>query len=111
MPPYGPDTEELAPGLWRWTDARVAGRRAVVLTTLGPHRRSREWVAERCQASTSRAKPNLPSVESIVLPGAGETMFWLPEHRTLIPGGRILGAPDGGLRLCPESWLHSVRVN
>ena len=32
-------------------------------------------------------------------------MFWLPEHRTLVPGDRIMGAPSGGLRLCPESWL------
>ena len=31
-------------------------------------------------------------------------MFWLPEHRALVPGDRIMGAP-GGLRLCPESWL------
>ncbi len=38
-------------------------------------------------------------------------MFWLPEHRTLVPGDRILGAPDGGLTLCPESWLYWVRVN
>ncbi len=38
-------------------------------------------------------------------------MFWLAEQRALIPGDRILGAPDGGLRLCPESWLYWVRVN
>jgi hypothetical protein len=84
----------------------------VVLTTLAPHRRSRDQVVQRYGASTSRAKRNLPpGVQSIVLRGAGETMFWLPEHRTLIPGDRILGAPDGGLRLCPESWLYWVRVN
>jgi hypothetical protein len=97
---------------WGWADERVAGRSAVVLTTLGPHRRNREQVAQRYAASTSRAKRNLPSgVESIVLRGAGETMFWLPKHRTLVPGDRILGAPDGGLRLCPESWLYWVRVD
>ncbi len=105
--------DPLLPGdqdqFWRWADERVAGRSAVVLTTLGPHRRNREQVAQRYAASTSRAKRNLPSgVESIVLRGAGETMFWLPKHRTLVPGDRILGAPDGGLRLCPESWLYWV---
>lgn len=42
-----------------------------------------------------------------MLRGAGETIFWLPEHRTLVPGDRILGVP-GGLRMCPESWLHAV---
>jgi hypothetical protein len=97
---------------WSWADERVAGRDVVVLTTLGPHRRSREQVVQRYGASTSRAKRNRPpGVQSMMLRGAGETMFWLPEHRTLIPGDRILGAPDGGLRLCPESWLYWVRVN
>jgi hypothetical protein len=38
-------------------------------------------------------------------------MFWLPEVRALIPGDRILGAPGGRLRLCPESWLFWVKVN
>lgn len=97
---------------WRWADERVRGLNVVVLTTLLPHRRSREQVARRYGASTSRAKRDLPDgVESIVLRGAAETMFWLPEHRTLVPGDRILGAPGGGLRLCPESWLYWVRVN
>lgn len=97
---------------WAWADERVARRAVVVLTTLLPHRRSSEHVAQRYRASTSRAKRNLPGdVQPIVLRGARETMFWLPEHRTLVPGDRILGAPDGGLRLCPESWLQWVRVN
>lgn len=96
---------------WRWADECVGGRRTFVLTTLAPHQRSREQVAERYRASTSRAKGSLPAgVEPIVLRGAGETMFWLPEHRALVPGDRILGAPGGGLRLCPESWLYWVRV-
>jgi hypothetical protein len=99
-------------GFWRWADERVAGRPVVVLTTLGPHRRSREQVVQRYGASTSRAKRNLPAgVESIVVRGASETMFWLAEQRALIPGDRILGAPGGGLRLCPESWLYWVRIN
>jgi hypothetical protein len=107
-----PLVPEDADQFWRWADQRVAGRSVVVLTTLGPHRRSREQVAERYGASTSRAKRDLPSgVESIVLRGAGETMFWLPDHRTLVPGDRILGASGGGLRLCPESWLYWVLVD
>lgn len=32
-------------------------------------------------------------------------MAWLPEHRALISGDRLLGDP-GGLGLCPESWLR-----
>jgi glyoxylase-like metal-dependent hydrolase (beta-lactamase superfamily II) len=92
---------------WEWADARVTGRPVTVLTTIGWHRRSRAAFVERYGASVSRAKSSLPrGVESIVLRGAGETLFWLPERRTLIAGDRILGAAGGGLRLCPKSWLR-----
>ena len=94
-------------GLLRELDAHVGRRqlRVFVLTTIGFHRRSRDELAERYGATTSRTRGALPpAVEPLPIRGAGETMFWLPEHRTLVPGDRIMGAP-GGLRLCPESWL------
>ena len=79
----------------------------MVLTTIGFHRRSRAAVAERYGASTSRAKKTLPQgVETIPIPRAGETMIWIPEHAALVPGDRILGGRDGGLRICPDSWLR-----
>jgi hypothetical protein len=37
-------------------------------------------------------------------------MFWLPEHRTLVPGDRLIGSSGGGLRMCPESWLGGLPV-
>ena len=38
--------------------------------------------------------------------GRSEVVFWIPAHRTLVPGDVILGGEDGtGLRLCPESWF------
>ena len=83
------------------------GRPVAVLTTIGFHRRSRDQLAERYGATTSRAKSNLPAgVESFPIRGAGETIFWLAEHRALVPGDRIIGAAGGRLRLCPESWLR-----
>jgi hypothetical protein len=92
---------------WEWADGRIAGRAVHVLTTIGWHRRSRDAFVERYAASVSRAKSKLPrGVESFVLRAAGETVFWIPEHGALIAGDRILGAPGGGLRLCPESWLR-----
>ena len=85
---------------------RSRDRRVAVLTTIGFHRRSRDQLAERYAATTSRARENLPAgVESLPIRGAGETIFWLPEHRALVPGDRIIGAQSGRLRLCPESWL------
>jgi hypothetical protein len=82
------------------------GRPVTILTTLGFHRRSRDRLAERYDASTSRAKRSLPAgVETRQIKGAGETMVWLPERGALVPGDRLLGDGAGGVRLCPESWL------
>jgi hypothetical protein len=83
------------------------GRPVAILTTLKWHRRSRDELAERYGATTSRAKGALPEgVEALEIKGAGETMFWLREHRALVPGDRLLGDDAGGLRLCPDSWLR-----
>jgi hypothetical protein len=85
----------------------AVSRRVAVLTTIGFHRRSRDAVAERYGASTSRAKKTLPGgVETLPIRRAGETMVWIPEHAALVPGDRLLGGRDGGLRVCPDSWLR-----
>jgi hypothetical protein len=102
VPPDRADLRQELDGL-----VRRHGKPVVVLTTLQFHRRSREELVARYDASTSRAKKSLPNgVETIQIRGAGETMVWLPEHRALIPGDRLLGGDRGGLRLCPESWLR-----
>ncbi len=99
-----------AAAFWQDADRRVAGGPVSVLITIGWHRRSRSALAERYGASISRAKRNLPEgVESFNLRGAGEILFWIPEHRALVVGDRILGNPDGGLRLCPESWMRYLK--
>jgi hypothetical protein len=86
---------------------RRHGQRVVILTTLRFHSRSRQRLAERYGASTSRAKKALPDgVETVQIRGAGETMVWVPEHAALIPGDRLLGDEGGGLRLSPDSWLR-----
>lgn len=90
---------------WAWADARCAGRRAYALTTISFHKRGRGELVARYRASISRARVNLPAtVHPIPLRGAGETVFWLPEQRALVPGDRLIGA-EGGLRMCPASWL------
>ena len=86
---------------------RRHARRVAILTTLQFHRRSREELAARYGATTSRARKTLPAgVETLQIKGAGETMVWLAEPRALVPGDRLLGDDAGGLRLCPDSWLR-----
>jgi hypothetical protein len=96
-------------GLAAELDAHVRrrGLPVAILTTIKFHRRSRDELARRYSASTSRARSELPAgVESLPIRGAGETMFWIPAARALVPGDRIMGAAGGELRLCPESWLR-----
>jgi hypothetical protein len=91
-----------------WLDRHVErrGLPVTILTTIKWHRRSRDELANRYGARTSRARRALPDgVEAKPIHGAGETMYWLVEHHALVPGDRLLGVPGHGLRLCPESWL------
>jgi hypothetical protein len=102
VPDERPDLRDALDAL-----VRRHGRRVAILTTLQFHRRSREELAARYDATTSRARNSLPEgVETVQIAGAGETMVWLPEPRALVPGDRLLGADGGGLRLCPDSWLR-----
>jgi hypothetical protein len=95
-----------------WLDDRVAGRPVSVLTTIHWHARDRKTLAKRYEANTTRAWNVVPrGVQPKPLRGGGETMFWLPALATLVPGDRLLGDSDGGLRVCPESWLSRVQVD
>ena len=100
-----------AGGFWRWVDARAEGREVFVLTTLAFHRRDRDLIASRYRAATSRAAGSLPAgIETKPLRGAGEVACWVQPHRALVFGDRVLGDGDGGLRLCPESWLGHLEI-
>jgi hypothetical protein len=101
--PLVPDED----GAWAPLDAivRDRGRPVVVLTTIEFHERSRAAALERYDGRDGRELDAPPAgVEPIALPDAGETMYWLPGPRTLVPGDRLLGDPDGGVRPSPESW-------
>jgi glyoxylase-like metal-dependent hydrolase (beta-lactamase superfamily II) len=94
------DTAEF----WRWADERCDGREVSVLETIGYHRRSREQVIARYGALTSAPA----TVEAHPLAGFEETVYWIPEHRALVPGDALITVPDGELRLCPQSWLDEL---
>jgi len=105
----GPDALVLIDPLvdedgWPKLDALVesSGKPVRVLLTIPWHERSRRAALDRY--SGSDAVPN--GVEAMEIQRAGEVVFWIPEHRALVPGDRILGALEGGLRVCPESWLR-----
>ena len=90
-----------------WTaldrDVQRAGRPVNVLLTVDWHGRSADAIAERYGAT--RTVP--AGVEELAISGVGgetERLYWLPAHNALVTGDVILGA-DGGVRLCPDSWL------
>lgn len=92
---------------WEALDALVErnGSPVALFTTLPFHRRSRDEVTKRYDATD--AVPD--DVETIGIEGAGETIVWLPGPQALVPGDRVLGDETGGLRLCPQSWLGYLR--
>jgi hypothetical protein len=92
--------------LWPELDTRVRGRDLPVhvLTTIRWHRRSGPAVLERYAGSEEAVE----GVQQLALVTLGETIFWLPEHRALVPGDRLIGDGDGGVRMCPQSWLRHL---
>jgi glyoxylase-like metal-dependent hydrolase (beta-lactamase superfamily II) len=82
---------------------RDVERRALpvaVLLTCTWHERSADELTERYGAS----RETTAGVEAHDLAEIDERIFWLPEHGVLVPGDVLLGT-DGGLQVCPDSWL------
>ena len=101
-----PLADERDEEFWAWADARCAGREVVVAVTIGYHERSRTRFVSRYEATSS-----LPEqVVACAFPALEETMYWLPGDRALVPGDQLLGDGDGGLRLCPHSWLDHLEA-
>jgi glyoxylase-like metal-dependent hydrolase (beta-lactamase superfamily II) len=44
-------------------------------------------------------------IESFRTARRTEVVYWIPQHRALVPGDVLLGDGEGRVRLCPESWL------
>src|SRR5919198_695523 len=99
-----PEDEER---FWEALDRDVerVGKPVRILLTVSWHGRSIEAVAKRYGAATDGPLPG--GVEARTLTAAEETAYWLPTHGALVFGDAVLGA-DGGVRLCPESWLDGT---
>ena len=100
--------DPLAPAddgsFWVWADERCRDRDVAVLETIPFHRRSRDAFVERYSAAT---KPPSP-VDALPFALGDETMYWLVEHRALVPGDLLVAGEDGELSLCPEPWLDHL---
>jgi glyoxylase-like metal-dependent hydrolase (beta-lactamase superfamily II) len=86
-------------------DVERAGKPVRILLTVSWHGRSAEAVAKRYGAATDGALP--AGVEAHAAAAGEETVYGLPAHAALVFGDAVLGA-DGGVRLCPESWLEGT---
>jgi glyoxylase-like metal-dependent hydrolase (beta-lactamase superfamily II) len=129
---------EDAESFWKALDRDVkrAGGEVHVLVTVFWHTRStaqmvdrygaRVWaptrgkqaIARRAGVVTDPFRPEdaLPGgIRAIATARAAEVVYWLPQHRAVVPGDVLLGegakgggtrhAGPAGLRLCPKSWL------
>jgi glyoxylase-like metal-dependent hydrolase (beta-lactamase superfamily II) len=74
-----------------------------ILLTCEWHRRSTDELAERYGAEVGL----LPDgVVALPFELVEETMYWVPAHGALVPGDSLMGDADGGLRICPDTWLE-----
>jgi hypothetical protein len=118
---------EDAERFWRALDRDVerAARPVHVLLTVYWHGRSAPaiagryggdiWLHEQALAAAERTvEPTRTFAFGDTLPGGvephdavqfEEAILWIPGQRALVFGDVVLGAGDGELRLCPESWL------
>ena len=82
-------------------DVERLGLPVAILLTVSWHERSAGELTTRYDGSSEAPAGVVPlPVES-----AQETLYWLPEPATLVAGDLLIGADDGGVRVCPDSWL------
>jgi LemA protein len=112
-------------------DVAKAGGEVHVLVTVFWHTRSTKQIVERYNArvwARARGKQAVarragsvsdPFRKDDPLPGgiqafetarASEVVYWLSDDRTVVPGDVLLGDGNGGVRLCPQSWLPQGRT-
>ena len=97
--PTGADRDRFYEALDR--DVERRGLPLAIVLTCEWHGRSASELAERYGASgEGRA-----GLEAHELPAVEERIWWIPEHGALVPGDVLLGDGEGGLRVCPDSWL------
>jgi glyoxylase-like metal-dependent hydrolase (beta-lactamase superfamily II) len=76
-------------------------------TRVFAHESARDEAAERVTFTDEfRAGDSLPGGVDVLETGmTGETIFFVPAAGALVAGDVLLGTADGGIRVCPDSWL------
>lgn len=75
-------------------------------------RSGRAAVARRSGVVTDAFAPDdtLPgSIRAFRTARAAEAVYWIGDHDALVPGDVLLGDGQGGVRMCPESWLPASK--
>jgi glyoxylase-like metal-dependent hydrolase (beta-lactamase superfamily II) len=92
-------------------DVERLGRDVAVLVTCSWHRRSADELGERYGSRIlAPGDGPLPAgVTAVDAPTASEVVYWLA-GAAVVPGDVLLGT-EGGVRLCPSSWLGRGRVS
>ena len=83
-------------------DVEHLGLPVLILLTVPWHERSAAELAERYGARRGDAPAG---IVGLPFPQVEETVYWLPAHRALVPGDTLFGAGDGGVTLCPDTYL------
>ena len=105
-------------------DIERVGKPVVVLLTVAAHVRSAPELAERYGAEIWAHEREIeqygtaadhPFRSGAALPGgvtaldaADEIVLWIPAHAALVVGDILLGAGEGEIRVCPDSWLDQL---
>jgi glyoxylase-like metal-dependent hydrolase (beta-lactamase superfamily II) len=102
----GGDVHVLVTVFWhtRDTAAMVDRYRARVWAPL----RGRKAIERRAGVVTDPYRPEdqLPGgVQALGTARAAEVVYWIAEHQALVPGDVLIGDGEGGIRMCPQSWL------
>jgi hypothetical protein len=84
-------------------DVERRGLPVAILLTCAWHGRSSDELAERYAASRDFS---VEGVVALPFPIAEETMYWLPDHRTVVTGDSLMSDGGGGITVCPDTWLE-----
>jgi glyoxylase-like metal-dependent hydrolase (beta-lactamase superfamily II) len=73
--------------------------------TLWAHERAVDRLSVRVTDEFALGEPLPGGIEAIDANRRDEVVYWLREHGALVTGDVLLGAEEGGVRVCPDSWL------